>query len=123
VPQDLLIDPFARSHDELDLPPHPLFVIDQLGVDRRMVSLHTPSLKGLTKNANVVAFPALPDGEQEKTAQDVPHLDAGQGAKAGSHGGGRTSTDMIRLSLLPYVTRLKLETMLYESVQYNLVSS
>jgi hypothetical protein len=57
VPQDLLIDPFERSHDELDLPPHPLFVIDQLGVDRRMVSLHTPLFKGLSKMLTWLRFP------------------------------------------------------------------
>ncbi len=38
VPQDLMIDPFEKSAEQLDVPSHPLFVIDQLGVDRRMVS-------------------------------------------------------------------------------------
>jgi len=45
VPQDLLMDPFAKGHEELDLPPHPLFVIDQLGVDRRMMVNRKRQLK------------------------------------------------------------------------------
>ncbi|KAJ9097823.1 hypothetical protein QFC19_006691 [Naganishia cerealis] len=32
-----LLDPFAGDHAELGIPAHPLFKIDQLGVDRRML--------------------------------------------------------------------------------------
>lgn len=37
VPESAIGNPFVTPHEELGLPPMPLFRIDQLGVDRRMV--------------------------------------------------------------------------------------
>lgn len=39
VPESAIGNPFVTPHEELGLPPMPLFRIDQLGVDRRMVSI------------------------------------------------------------------------------------
>jgi hypothetical protein len=45
VPESAIGNPFVTPHEELGLPPMPLFRIDQLGVDRRMVRCRCPPPK------------------------------------------------------------------------------
>ena len=69
APESAIGNPYRTPHEELGLPPMPLFRIDQLGVDRRMVRRRRSSGQAAGRKLNLPSFIAR---QPETTVEDVP---------------------------------------------------